>query len=287
VPSLCASFIALTATLVPLAHASASSTVGESPFPTIPGWQLTGSPVTYTPDNLWDFIDGAAESYLAYFFVDLQVGEYTSTAGVAVRAELYRHADADDAFGIYSMERAPDYSFIGVGAQGYEAEGILNFLKGQYYIKLSTHQKGPAASAGLRAVAQGINVHLAEDSTLPAGLRRLPAEGKQPNTEVYVAQSFLGYPFLHHAYTARYGKGLQVFVMHYQTADSASAALRRLLAAAPGKETGSHRYTISDPNNGPIAIAQHGPILCGTLGAPDTATETRYLGLLETSIRDH
>jgi hypothetical protein len=102
-----------------------------------------------------------------------------------------------------------------------------------------------------------------------------------------VAQHFLGYPFLHHAYTARYGKGLQVFVMQYPTADSAAAALRRLLAGAPGTKTGPDRYGIADPNNGPIAIAQRGPILCGTVGAPDTATETRYLTLLERSILEH
>jgi len=129
------------------------SPAGGGPFPAIPGWRLTGQPRVYSPANLWDFIDGAAESYLAYSFVDLQVGEYVGPESVAVRVELYRHADRDNAFGIYSMERAPDYSFIKVGAQGYQEEGILNFLTGRYYAKLSTHQKGSAAtkSASTRA----------------------------------------------------------------------------------------------------------------------------------------
>jgi len=269
--------------LLVLALTPQRSRADGEPFPTIAGWRLAGPAVTYTPDNLWDFIDGAAESYLAYSFVDLQVGEYVNPESVAVRAELYRHADPDNAFGIYSQERAPDCSFLDVGAQGYEGEGILNFFSGKYYVKLSTHQKGPAAAAGLRTIAGRIDAHLAEGSTLPAGVKGLPLEGKQPNTEGFVAQHFLGYGFLHHTYTARYDRGLQIFVMEYPTADSAAGALRRLLAVAPGTQTGPDQYRISDPNNGPIAIARQGPILCGTVGATDAATETRYITLLRQS----
>jgi hypothetical protein len=262
------------------------SPAGGDPFPAVPGWRLTGQPVAYSPDNLWDFIDGAAESYLAYAFMELQVGEYVNPESVAVRVEIYRHADGDNAFGIYSMERAPDYSLVEVGAQGYQEEGVLNFLTGNYYVKLSTHQAGSAAAA-LRSIAGHIDTSLAGGSMLPAGLQRLPSEGKRPNTEGYVGQNFLGYSFLQRAFTARYDRGLQLFVMEYPTADSAAAAVRKLLATAPGTQTGPDRYSISDPNNGPIAIARSGAFLYGAVGAPDPAAETRYLALLESSILEH
>lgn len=272
---------------IALALTPPPSPAGGDPFPAIPGWRLAGQPVAYDPANLWDFIDGAAESYLAYGFVDLLVGEYVSPERLAVRVELYRHADPDNAFGIYATERSPGYSFLKMGAQGYEAEGILNFLAGRHYVKLSTHQRGSGTAAALRTVAGSIDEHLGEGSALPHGLNRLPAEGRQPNTEGYVAQSFLGYGFLNHAYAARYDNGVLVFVMEYPTADSAAASLRRLLLAVPGTRTGPDQYAISDPNNGPIAIARRGPILCGTVGAHDAAMETRYIRLLEGSIREH
>lgn len=263
-----------------LAAGPGLSMAGEPSFPAIPGWELAGEPVVYTPDNLWDFINGAAESYLAYAFVDLHVGEYVGPESVAVRAELYRHPDPENAFGIYATERAPDYSFIAVGAQGYREEGVLNFLRGKYYVKLSTHQRGPAADAALRTIAGSIDAHLPGGATLPAGLELLPADGRQLNTEGYVAQNFLGYGFLHHAFTARYEKGIQLFVMEYSTADGAAEALRKLLVAAPGTRAGPDRYSISDPNNGPIAVARHGSVLYGAVGAPDAATEKRYLNML-------
>ena len=270
---------------VALALTPRLSPAGGDPFPAVPGWRLTGQPSVYSPANLWDFIDGAAESYLAYSFVELQVGEYIGPESVAVRVEIYRHADGDNAFGIYSMERAPDYSFIEVGAQGYQEEGVLNFLTGNYYVKLSTHQKGSAAA--LRSIAVHIDTSLAGGSMLPAGLNRLPSEGRRQNTEGYVGQSFLGYGFLHGAFTARYDGGLQLFVMEYPTADSAAGALRRFLSVAPGTQAGPDRYRVSDPNNGPIAIARSGAFLYGIVGAPDAAAETRYLTLFERSILDH
>ncbi|MCK5463933.1 MAG: hypothetical protein KAI95_12985, partial [Bacteroidales bacterium] len=40
-------------------------------FPEVKNWNLTVLPDVYTPGNLWDLINGAAESYLSYDFVDL------------------------------------------------------------------------------------------------------------------------------------------------------------------------------------------------------------------------
>lgn len=263
------------------------SFAAESPFPEIPGWSLKHPPVTYTPDNLWDFINGAAESFIAYSFRDLKVGEYANADSVAVRAEIYRHADADHAFGIYSTERAPDYSFKKVGAQGYQQEGVLNFLTGPYYVKLSTHQCGSGAEAGLRTVAGHIDAYLGAGSDFPPGVHRLPAQGRQQNTEGFVAREFLGYGFLHHAFTARYERGTVLFVMEYPTADSAATALRKLLTVVPGTSAGPDRFRIADPNNGSIAIARDGGTLFGAVGAPNAETEIRLLGQLEKSIHVH
>ena len=43
-------------------------------FPEVKDWNLTVLPDVYTPGNLWDLINGAAESYLSYNFVDLHLG---------------------------------------------------------------------------------------------------------------------------------------------------------------------------------------------------------------------
>ena len=44
-------------------------------FPMLDGFKKETNYPVYTPDNLWDFINGAADNYLAYDFVDLHVAE--------------------------------------------------------------------------------------------------------------------------------------------------------------------------------------------------------------------
>ena len=45
-------------------------------FPHFSGFKLVTDYTVFVPENLWDFITGAADTYLAYEFVDLHVAEY-------------------------------------------------------------------------------------------------------------------------------------------------------------------------------------------------------------------
>ena len=106
----------------------------DSLFPKIPGWQISEEDQVYDANNLWDIIDGAADLFLEYYFVDLHTARYINTDSIEVKVELYRHNSPVNAFGMYSQERDPGYHFIQVGVQGYIEEGVLNFLDGVYYI---------------------------------------------------------------------------------------------------------------------------------------------------------
>ena len=121
----------------------------ESLFPQISGWKITQDDPVYTANNLWDIIDGAADLFLEYSFIDLHIARYISTDSIEVKVELYRHASDVDAFGIYSQERDTGYHFIPLGIQGYIQQGVLNFLTGSYYIKLSTYRAGDKAQEAL------------------------------------------------------------------------------------------------------------------------------------------
>ena len=46
-------------------------------FPEEQGWKLSTDFPVYTPDNLWDYINGAADGYLSFGFQDLTMAEYT------------------------------------------------------------------------------------------------------------------------------------------------------------------------------------------------------------------
>src|SRR5512133_2305471 len=96
----------------------------ELSLPELKGYKKVTSYPVFTPENLWDFINGAADNYLAYGFADLHVAEYKKGKDV-IKLEIYRHGDTTLAFGIYSSERSPTFRFVNLGAQGYITGGAV------------------------------------------------------------------------------------------------------------------------------------------------------------------
>ena len=190
--------------LVISTFASAGETVD---FPELRGWDLKVLDNVYTPDNLWDLINGAAESYLAYDFVDLHLADYQNNDGITVHAEVYRHSSLNNAFGIYSSEKSPEYEFITLGGEGYLDEGVLNCFSGPYYIKLYSTDEEPGVQEALEKVGKAIVKSLGEGDILPELLGIFPDTGKLIHSEQYIAQNFLGFDFLHSAFTAEYDSG--------------------------------------------------------------------------------
>ena len=171
-------------TVIIVLFISVSFSQGQEPlFPQIPGWKITQDDPVYNANNLWDIIDGAADLYLEYAFVDLHIARYTSTDSIEIRTELYRHVSNTDAFGMYSQERDTAYNFIQLGVQGYLQQGILNFITGSYYIKLSTYQTGSKAQKAMLLIGKALAEHLKLINAMPKLFHVFPEEKKLLNTE--------------------------------------------------------------------------------------------------------
>jgi hypothetical protein len=241
----------------------------EKPFPAVEGWKLSQEETAYTPNNLFDVIDGAADLFLEYNFVVLHIGRYTQ-GEVEIKVELYRHATSADAFGMYSQERFADYHFIEIGNQGYMEKGALNFLTGDYYVKISTIQEGENAQGGMQQLAQAVEKHLHQGGSLPAILTAFPSENRKPYTEQYVAKSFLGYSSLNGVFVASYDDGtpFRMFVIRLKTPEEASKTLQDLGKALPASVALSgegEERSIADPNNGAVKIVLKGSYLLGVV----------------------
>ena len=180
----------------------------------------------YHADDLWDYIDGAADNYLNYKFVDLHIAEYTKARGkVLFKVEVYRHASPLYAFGIYSSERSPDYHFIDLGTQGFRESGQIFFLKGPYYVKVISMQEGSKdEEKSLYTLASLMEQHLEGTTEFPPELSLFPDEGKIENSERFIASDFLGHAFFDSVFTADYRIGENAFTMFLsKRADEASA----------------------------------------------------------------
>jgi hypothetical protein len=170
---------------------SSSLFAQEIILPDLPGYKKVTNYPVYTADNLWDFINGAADTYLSYGFEDVHVAEYKKGKNV-IKLEIYKHKDDVQTFGIYSSERSPSFRFLNIGAQGYKADGSLNFFKGNYYIKIRTYSKSEKVILTLETLALKVSDMLRGNSEMPAALKEFPETGKKKNEETYIKESVLG-----------------------------------------------------------------------------------------------
>jgi len=170
-----------------------------APLPGQPTAQ--GNPSFYGPDNLYKYMDGGADVYLLYDF-QLLLHEDLKSGPAELSVDVFDMGSAEDAFGMYAAERAPDYSFLDIGIEAYRNEGILNFLQDRYYIKLAGF--GPGSDDLLEKLARVLSERIAGARTFPPLLEKIPQEHRVKHSEQFTRKDPLGHAFLSPAYVVSY-----------------------------------------------------------------------------------
>jgi len=266
------------------------SEANEFKFPEITGWKPSGGIQTFTPKNLFEYINGAADLYIMYDFQELKVAEYQNEKKASVTIEIYEHKTPTHAFGIYSQERLPNANFIDVGAQGYVEQNVLNFLNGPYYVKMSSYNTGAEDREILLTFVKKVSENLGAKGTLPAILSSFPEEGKKKNSEKFINRDFLGYSFLHSAFTADYelsGKKFKLFAVEGVDQKECGGMVEKYLqqSGKTGRNIVEDIYTVSDPYHGEVEFHWKGKFIWGALSLTDASIRSKYLKLLEVGLQ--
>jgi len=189
-------------------------------------------PAQFYLANLYEYIDGGAEAYHQYGLAGMVHLDFRASE-TDVTADIYDLGDPLRAFGIYAAERAPDYHFLDIGAEGYGSDQILNFLQENYYVKLSAFSGQGSAAALLESVARAVSARIGGGRSLPQAVAWFPARGLVARSQKYVVESPLGHDFLAPAATALYRFGAQettLVVSLASTPQDAAARVARLRA---------------------------------------------------------
>ena len=262
-------------------------------LPEVDAWGSPEKPESYYPENLFEYINGAAEIYLAYEFKELVVSQQQkdqSEKNVAI--EIYDMGNETNAFGIYSAERYPDNKFIKMGIQGYLEEGTLNFLVDRYYVKLLCFECEDQSEEVLKAFSQKIVERVGKTGNPPPMLKAFPSDGLQLNSENFVLRNFMGYSFLHHGYSAKYKSDdleFDCFVAEGKDDADAEQMLEKYLDAKKSQnvqkiELGHH---IKDKYYHNIYISRVGKRLCGVIKIKDGSEDIglEYLSALVKNLK--
>jgi len=259
-------------------------------FPEVKGWKQSGEIQTFLPKTLFEYINGAADLYLAYDFQELKVAEYVNEKKASVIVDVYRHKTPTHAFGIYSQERLSDANFIDIGNQGYIEKNLLNFLTGPYYVKINSFNTGAEDQEMLLTFAKKVGENLGEKGRLPSILSSFPEEGKKKNSEKFIAIKFLGYAFLHSAFTADYeisGTKFKLFVIERVEGNDCKEMIQKYLqqTGSPARDVAEGRYTLPDPYHGEIDLYWKGKYIWGILNLNDPSLRSKYLRLFEEGLQ--
>jgi hypothetical protein len=238
-------------------------------LPEISEWIISDKVEVFSPDNLYDRINGAADAFLSCNFSEMTQMSYNrNNSDTYITIQCYRHASPADAFCIYSTERFPDAEFITIGAEAYREPQVLNMLVGDMYIKIETHDKSDEAGAAMEKIAQAMAKAIDPEPALPAMLKQLPQENKVLRSELYVAQSFMGHKFLHSAYVAQYeddGKTYNQFIIDAGTREGAEKMIKDYLTFAKQDITPKEKekITVNDRYNGSVDVTWDGRYIAG------------------------
>jgi len=230
-----------------------------------------GAPSFYGPENLYKYMDGAADVFVLYGVRTLLHLDARANA-VDVSVDIFEMGTPDSAFGMYAAERSPDYRFIAIGAEGYQDAGILNFVQDRYYVKLAGF--GDGADSVLETWARALSARVGTNPALPALLAHLPREHRKPHSEQYMPNAPLGHPFLGPAYVVAYtedGRESKLFVTLAN--DEADAQQRLKLLGEHFAKTGQCKAA-PDLGSGAIQVSN------SFEGDAIALTQGRYLVLL-------
>jgi hypothetical protein len=254
--------------------------VGLLPEPNaVAGWSRDGEPRFFAADNLWEFINGAAEGYLLYGFEEVVTSDYSQeSSGQQAVIDIYRMQDPVRAFGIYCQERNPDYEFLDIGGGGYVGGTALNFWRGPYYVKITVFEESDELRVELSKLAAHISGKIDHPATEPAEVAYFPTENQKPHSVQYLPRDVLGQSYLSNAYEAQYQDGdreYKIVAVLAESSDSAKEGLakyRQFIAGANPEirdleGVGDEGFTGTDSFYGKVVAIRSGNKILVELGA--------------------
>ena len=255
---------------------------GAGPFaltllPQVPGWKNAEEPKRFGPDSLFEYIDGAAEAFINYDFIELALGQYQQPGRPGtMTVEIYDMGTPRNAFGIYSTERYAESKFLTIGTQGYIEEGTLNFLAAHYYVKMMAYETGVQTEAILKSYAADILRKIGDPGGFPDMVKAFPRRGLVANSEKYILKNFLGQEFLKNGTIASYkleDAEPDAFIVEASSDAEAMALLEKYLAAARTKNlpilAGDGWTRIKDPYLADVFVGRTGRFLYGVTKIKD------------------
>jgi hypothetical protein len=138
-------------------------------------WKWDGKEMKYNSKTLFDYMDGAAELYLAYGVQNLTVRRFEKSKQTPITVEVYEMASSEDAYGVFSFERQDEAAGIGQGSEF--GGGLLRFWKGRYFVSIYADGEGPEVESAILKVGRDVADSIPATGPEPKLIGLIPGKG--------------------------------------------------------------------------------------------------------------
>jgi Family of unknown function (DUF6599) len=209
-----------------------------------PELAVFGAPESFTPDNLYDKIDGKAELYLAAGFVRLNCQRFALKAAPDQWVEWFAYdmGTGPQAFSVFTAQRRAEGQPLDLAEYAYRTRNSLHFICGSNYIEAVASTASEPLMNAVTALARRFAAAHASSGARMTQLDLLPPENLVSGSQALQVTDAFGFDQFKNVYTAQYklnGVELAAFVSSCTDATAAVAlrdAYRSFLIANGGKE---------------------------------------------------
>jgi hypothetical protein len=161
------------------------SAIGEQLPKAVGDWRAESAAVAYTPETIFNYIDGHAEVYLAYGLCGTIARRYLGPEGQGdIVVDVFELASPEDAFGVFTHDQDGEDAALGQGSLF--RYGWLSFWKGPFFVSIYAEGESEEARAAVFELGRGVAASIPAGGSLPAIVGLLPGRGLDPRSVRYL-----------------------------------------------------------------------------------------------------
>ncbi len=267
------------------------------PVTELAGWTIADGPLEYTPETLYEYLNGGAERYDTHGFRRLVHIRYQHDDDplACVTLDVYDMGSELGAFGIFSAARPLGREPRQWGAEGYRIGTIAAAYKGSFFFHGEADDERTELVEMLDTLMLRVTEGVEGSVSPPSIFASLPVDHRMPGSERYVPENLLGHSFLPGGVLATYeidGRRAELFLSDLgtgQRAADATAALRahfeqRGTVVGGSPSFGDDGFRVTDPIFGQATVVRSGNSIAGIHGDLSTEEGEEILRRLITAV---
>jgi len=198
------------------------------------GWQIFDEVKQFTPENLYEQINGRASFFIAYDMIRMTYVSFVNSDKTSqfINLSIYNMGTPTNAFGVFSAERSQGESPLELGRAGYRSDANYFIWKGQYYIRIISSEATNEFQWIGMDLARKVTDFLLDSNEQVWGLTALPLTDRMPESVQYFKVDAMGLDFMRNTYTATYRKGNTLVTAFLSQQDSAESAQTKVVRYA-------------------------------------------------------